>query len=172
MNNDKKTTFQDYIRWLIAQYQVLQQQTQQNAFRIVEHETSRDGQLRLVVQVIGKSVTFKATPHELAADDQLLERFSRQDVRTITYYACNELKKPKARIIFQEFREKINKMIFRIHKRDSVNAIEKTAAEISLDKTLLNEMGPEDAHLVGYTTASEQLLSEKEQLQQFNKDQN
>ena len=167
MPNDKKTTLQDYIRWLIAQYQVLQQQTQQNAFRIIEHETSRDGQLRLVVQVIGKSVTFKATPHELAADDQLLERFSRQDVRTITYYACNELKKTKARIIFQEFREKINKMIFKIHKPGSVDTIEKTADEISLDKPLLNEMSPEDAHLVGFTSGTEHVIAEKQQLQQI-----
>lgn len=167
MANDKINSLQNYIRWLIVQYQNLQQQSQQDAYRIVNQETNDKGHMRLVVQIVGKSITFKASPEELAADDQILERFSRKDVRTITYYACKEIKKPKARIIFQEFREKLNKMIFGIYHRDSQNVEERTSDQISLDKDLLNEMSQEEAHLVGYTTASEQILSEKEQIQKL-----
>lgn len=165
MRNDKLASLQNYLRWLLAQYQ-LQQQTKQDAYRIVDQETE-NGETRLTIQVIGKSITFKAKPEELAADDQIMERFSRKDVRTITFYACHAEKRPRARIVFQEFREKLNKMIFGIRKPHSETIIEKTAAQISLDKNLLNQMSQEEAHLIGYTTATEQMVLEKAQLEKL-----
>jgi hypothetical protein len=146
MKPTKLVSIQAYLRWVIAQYQTFQQQTQQDAYRIVAQEISKDGQCRLTIQVIGKSITFKAYPEEIAADDQMLERFSRKDVRTITYYACQEIKKPKARIIWHEFAEKLNKIVFRIKKKNHENLLEKTADQISLDKELIFTTGSEHVH--------------------------
>lgn len=166
MLQQKFTNLQQYLRWLMTQYQAMQK-IQQDAYRIVDKQIDSRGNCKLVIQVIGKSITFKAAPEDLAADDQMLERFSRKDVRTITYYACQEIKKPQARIIFKEFCEKLNRIIFGIKQRNQESIIQKSAGEISLDKNLLNNLTQEEAHLVGYTTATEQLLEEKENLKKL-----
>lgn len=166
MSDNKVISLQQYIRWLVAQYQTLPQKKQRDAYRIVGQE-NRNGQCLLTVQVVGKSITFKVTPEELAGDDQILELFSRKDIRTIVYYACNEIKKPRYKIILQEFCSKLGRMIFGVQKRGDENLITITPEEISLNKEVLNNLSQEDAHLVGYASATERMATEKQQMQQL-----
>lgn len=161
MHQTKLSLLQEYLQRLIKQYQVMQTQTRKDAYRIVGKEIGTDGECHLIVQVIGKAITLKAKPQELAADDRMLEGFSRKDVRVITYYACTELKQSKRKIIVLRFCNNLNKMIFGIKKRGTEDIEQKTANEISLDKALLSELSQEDAHMVGFTTASEQVLRDK-----------
>lgn len=165
------TTVQHYIRWVIDQYQTLQheQKNSQEVYRIVNKEITDDGECQLTVQVIGKSITFKCSPEEIAGDDKMLRRFSHLDVRTITFYACQEIKKPKVKIIAQEFCDKFNKMIFKLKKRGQNHLIHKTAAEITLEKSF-NEMSQEEAHLIGYATATDQILDEQIQKEKLKSD--
>lgn len=167
----KKTlaSIQQYIRWVISQYQTLQheQKGAHEVYRIVNRHINDDGECQLTIQVIGKSITFKCSPEEIAADDKMLRRFSPLDVRTITFYACQEIKKPKVKIVAQEFCDKLNKMIFKMKKRGQKEILSKTAGEITLDKSY-NEMSQEEAHLIGYATASDHISEEKIQKEKLN----
>lgn len=164
MRNRKFTNISAYVRWFITQYQQVQQ-SREDAYRIIGVETDATNHTKLVVQVVGKSTTFKCTPEEIAADDRLLSLFSRHDVRTITYYACQEIKKPKHRIVMQSFCAKLNKMIFSILRPSDGKVVQKTADEISTDRPLLNSLSQADAHLVGYTSGTEQTANEAKQIE-------
>jgi len=158
----------EYFSYMIGQYHEMQRKTQRdNIYRIVEMHAKPEGGCSFTIQVIGKNLTFKSTAHEIAADDEMLEGFSRQDVRTITYFACQELTKPKYKILVQEFCQQFNKMIFSLKKHDSEKTMQKTAEEISNDKKLLKELSYEEAHLIGYTAASEKIAVERQQQYQI-----
>jgi hypothetical protein len=160
----KPNSLIEYFGWLLKKYHELQQQIQkQDAFRIVEIKHNKTNECIIKVQIIGKATIFDCTPQEIAANDQLIEGFSKKDIRTITYFATQEIKKPKYKILLQEFREGLGKIIFKLGMRGSAEPVEKTAEQITLDKEFLNKLTQEDAHLVGYTTATEQMLREKEE---------
>lgn len=160
MSKRKPFGLQDYLAWVIKHYQNLHQSAQ-DAYRII-HVEEIESQCLLTVQIVGKSITFKCQPEEIAADDLLLEKFSKKDVRTITYYACHEIKKPKRKIIWQQFSEKLNKMLFGIQRRGQEGVTPTTADEISKNTNFIKDLSQLDAHMVGFTTATEQLIQEKE----------
>ncbi len=168
----KLSLLTEYFNWILRKYLDLQNQTpsRQDAFRIVDIKHKKSGEWIIQVQVIGKASYFTCTPHEIVTNDQLLEGFSKKDIRTITYYASQECKKQNYKILIQEFCEKLNKVVFKIGMRGQAEPIEKTAEQISLDKDLINKLDSEDAHLVGYTTASEMLSKEKMEMERLKQD--
>ncbi|HSW94169.1 MAG TPA: hypothetical protein VLJ15_07450, partial [Gammaproteobacteria bacterium] len=97
MSLKKFLTIFEYTAWFIRQYS--EQQAQQNIYRIVEIKQSTSGQYKLIVQIIGKSTIIECTPEEIVTNDHMLEGFSKKDIRAITYFACEEIKKPKYKII-------------------------------------------------------------------------
>lgn len=161
-DNTHRKSISEYVGWLFKQYQQAQQELKSDAYRIVDHNTDKDGQHHLTIQIVGKSVTFKSTPQKILADDDLVEHFSRKDIRTITYLACQDLEKPKHRIILQEFCQKLNRLVFGVKNPKKDEVLRKMPSEISQDKELLKTLSQEDAHLVGYATATEQMNAEKE----------
>src|SRR3990167_9899295 len=99
----------EYTVWFLKKYGD-QQQIQQNIYRVIEVKQSSSGQYKLAIQVIGKSTVIECAPQEIVENDQMLEGFSKKDIRAITYFACEESKKPKYRILVQEFCDKVNRM--------------------------------------------------------------
>ena len=53
---------------------------------------------------------------EIVQDDELLHRFSKKDIRTLTYLACNYQSRPKVEIDSVSFSTKLNRLIFSIFK--------------------------------------------------------
>jgi len=158
----------DYFNKIIKKYHELHIQTQkQDLFRIVNIKTTKKGEYSLQVQLINKATFFECTPQEIVTNDQLLEGFSKKDIRTITYYAAQDTNKPKYKILIHEFREGLNKVVFKLGKDNSEESIEKTAEQISLDQNLINQLNCTDAHLIGYTTASEFMLKEKAEMERL-----
>jgi len=102
----KITSLPEYITWLFKQYQELKQIAQPNAtYKLVNIEENKNDKTILTIQVTAKALTFKSTPQEILADDKTTECFSSKDIRTITYYACQTLNKPKNKIVIQKQRE-------------------------------------------------------------------
>jgi predicted AAA+ superfamily ATPase len=168
---DKRTNnIAEYVVWLIKQYHEIKQTYSANAYRVVDMETEKSGKVSLVIQVCGKHITFKMTPQEVLADDNLLEGFSKKDIRSITYLACSD-KKPKSKIVLQEFCEKLNKIVFGIRHPGKTEILKKTANEISLDSSLIKDLTPEEAHMIGYTAADENSADQAEALKQLKKQQ-
>lgn len=167
-NKFAPSSITEYFTWIFNQYYEIQKQSQiSNAYRIVEINEKKDGGCQFTIQVIGKNLTFKTTARKLAADDKMLESFSRQDVRTITYFACQEINEPKYKIMVKEFCAQFNRIIFSLIKRDSNKTVQKTADQVSIDKTFLNNLSQEDAHTVGYIAAAERIGMEESKKQEI-----
>jgi hypothetical protein len=141
-----------------------QQSTAKNIYRLVEIKQSFGDQYKLVIQVIGKSIMLESCVQEIVTNDRMLEGFSRQDIRTIVYFACLQHKQPRYKIVMQEFCIAFNKMLFKLKKIDSDEIIAKTAAQIALDKHLIRNMSQEDACSISYTAGYEHSLQENKMI--------
>jgi hypothetical protein len=152
----------EYVAWLFKQYQELKQSSKhQGAYKLVDIKEDKHDKVHLSIQVVGKAIVFKSTPEEILADDKLVEEFSSKDIRTITYYACQRMNKPKNKIVIKRFCEKLNRMVFGVKNVSKNQVEEKTAKDISLDKDVIKSLSPEEAHMVGYTSANEKGMDEK-----------
>jgi hypothetical protein len=133
------------------------------SYRVAEIFQDEEGDYFVQVQIISKSLAFKARPEELLAKDNIVDQFSPRDVRTLTYLGYLGINSPKFKILAQRLSESNDKLIFAIKKRGHDKLITKTADEIVKEKEILESLRPKDAHLVGYTFATENVLEEKRQ---------
>lgn len=155
MQSEKKISILGYITWLLKKYNELKQSQENNIYRIIEINQYPSGQAKIIAQVVGKSSIIECSPQEIVATDRLLEGFSKKDVRTITYLACDEIKKPRYKIIMQDFCEKFNNVIFKLKEAKSEKFIIKTASQIVMDKNLLENMSQADINSVSYVAGYE-----------------
>ena len=153
--NFKISSIFGYTSWLLKKYNELQQIQEKNIYRIIEIKQSAKEQYKLIVQVIGKSSIIECLPNEIVADDRLLEGFSQKDVRTITYLACEKIKKPKYKIVSQDFCEKFNGMVFKLKEPENEVLLTKTANQIVIDKYLINNLSKEDINSISYIAGYE-----------------
>jgi len=114
-----------------------------------------------MIQVVGKSTTFKMQPEKILADDTMTNQFSPCDVRTLTYLGYLGINSPKYKILAKKLSEDNDKMIFAVHEKGSNKVETKTADQITADTEILKSLDQQDAHMVGYTVATEQTLSEE-----------
>lgn len=131
---------------------------QQNIYRIVVVKKCTPEQIKLIVQIIGKSIAVEFTPQEVVANDQLLQGFSKTDIRTITWLACQQVSKPKYKIVMQEFCDGLKEILFKLKKRDSEEVVCKTAGQITLDKNLIKNLSQENVCCISYAAGYEQSL--------------
>jgi len=129
-------------------------------YRVVSIEKHQHGDYKAVVQVIGKSTVFKMKPEEILADDKMTDQFSPRDVRTLTYLGYLDINSPKYRILAKNLSEKDNSMLFALHKKGEKNLYIKTASEISQNKEIIKQIDQQDAHMIGFMTASDAMLRE------------
>jgi hypothetical protein len=113
----------EYTSWVIKKYSELQQAQEKNIYRVIEVKQSATGQHTLIVQVIGKSAVIECSPEEIVINDRLLEGFSQKDVRAITYLACEKIKKPKYKIVMQEFCGSQNGVLFKLKNNGNSPAV-------------------------------------------------
>ncbi len=160
MKEPKK--FNDYIKWMVEAYaEIRAEKARQVKHRIVEYTKKDNGEYEVSIQLIGKTITFKANPKDIMANDEMLESFSKKDIRALTYFACENIKEPQHEILGQKFIRTMNKFFFKLKHGKTGEEIEKSAEEISADPDLIKSLTPEDAHKIGYVTANEQIKKEK-----------
>lgn len=131
-----------------------------NLYRIMQIKQTSSGQYLLIIKSIKSFIYFERTPQFILANDKMLEGFSKGDVRTITYLACEQSKRPKYKVIMQEFCNQLNRILFKLKRQDDNEIICKTAGQISLDKHLINNLSQEDACSIGFVAGYEQSLVE------------
>lgn len=152
------SSFIEFVAWFLNKYQ--KQQTAQNIYRLIDLKQLPTGQHKLIIQVIGKSIVIEHSPQEVVANDQILEGFSKKEIRLITYIACEQRNKPRYKIVMQEFCNKFNRILFKLKKYDSDEMISRTASQISLDKNIINHLSREDVCSIIYTAGYEHSFSE------------
>jgi hypothetical protein len=130
-------------------------------YRIANLEKDTNGDYVATIQIIGKNITFTTKPEEILADDDMTDQFAPRDVRTLTYLGYLGINSPKYKILAKRLSEYNDKMLFAVRKKGSTEIEVKTAVEISTNKELLKNLNQEDAHMVGHTTAMEQMQDEK-----------
>lgn len=161
-----KKSLGQFISDIIQKYQTLQQyHYPQLQLRLIEATKDTEGKYHLSIQLIGKSAIFKSTPEEILADNNLVKQFSSTDIRAITYYACQTLNNPKNKIISKHFSDELNTMVFEVKNYEQNTTSKKTAAQISLDKQIVTQLSPEDAHMIGYIASQDTHSLEKDAIQ-------
>lgn len=133
------------------------------AYRVCEILQDEEGDYIVQIQIINKSLAFKAKPEDILAKDSLVDQFSPRDIRTLTYLGYLGINSPKYKILAKRLSENNDKVIFAMKKKGDSQIITKTADEIVKEKEILENLPAQDAHVVGYTFASENLLDEKKQ---------
>jgi len=153
----------EYTTQLLKKYKQLHQLQDRNIYRLIEIKQLAS-QYKLIIQIVGKSSIIESSPQEIVATDRLLEGFSKTDVRTITYLACNPIKKQKYKIIMQEFCDKFNRMTFKLKETTSETLLIKTANQIVMDKNIINNLSREDINSISYIAGYECSQNEKPSL--------
>ena len=154
-------SLRDYIKWFSAAYAELRaEKLSQATYRVLEYSKNKKGTFDVHIQLIGKNAVFKSTPQKILADDEMIEFFSKKDIRLLTYLGCQDLKEPKHEVLGQRFVRALNKFFFKLKHDKTGEEIEKSAEEISADPVLIKSLSPEDAHKVGFVAANEQVKKE------------
>lgn len=130
-------------------------------YRIVSIKQNEEDDYEVSVQVIGTATVIKMKPEEILADDDLTNKFSPTDVRTLTYLGYLDINSPKYKILARRLSEKDNKVVFALHKKGSKNVEIKVASEISQNPDILKQLHPEDVHMVSYIAGTEYTLEEQ-----------
>lgn len=136
-------------------------------YRIVNIEKDEANEYYVTIQIIGRSVTYKTKPEELLSDDRLVNLFSPIDIRNLTYLGYLGINSPKYKILAKRLSEQSNEMLFAIHKKGSKKHTVITAKEISNNYEIIRGLNQEDAHMIGFTTATEQVVIEQLQKEQL-----
>ncbi len=111
------------------------------------------------IQMINKNLCFHIKPEEILAVDNMVDMFSPRDVRTLTYLGYLGMNEPKYKILAQRMLED-GITIFAIKQKGVKDVIIKTAKEIIQEQEIISSMPSCDAHVVGYTEATEQIQIE------------
>lgn len=152
--NKAKEKFSNAIKPLENQYPLAK-------YRILTIDKDEEGDYTVLVQLVGKPHAFKMKPEAILADDKLTDSFSPRDIRTLTYLGYLGVSSPKYKILAQRLSEKDKKLVFAIQEKGSKKPIIKSADEITADPDFLKSLDQKDAHMIGFTTASEQSVTEK-----------
>lgn len=164
--NTHPLSFSRYLAWLFQKYQDLKQESQiTETYRIIDVlPSSLNASCKLKIQVIGTDKIVDLTPEHIVKNNHLLEGFSKLDVRTITYHACEEMNKPTLTLLSHSFSDKLKRILFRVKNRKTNQTLEKTASDFLLNKDMTNQLSSQDALCVGYLGASEEADREREAL--------
>lgn len=141
----------------------------QHCYRVISIARDEHENYIATIQLVGKGQIFKIRPEEILADDEMTKLFSQHDVRMLTYLGYLSINSPKYTILAQRLSEKDNKVQFAIKKNGASNVAIKTAQEISSDAHMIKNLTQTDAHVVGYTFATEEILREKNQIEEYRK---
>ena len=139
------------------------------SLRLIEVNKNKDDDYIVTIQIINKNMTFDTKPEEILAKDDMVDQFSPRDIRTLTYLGYLDINGPKYKILAKRLSESQDKVIFALKKKGEKDIIVKTADEIIKERTIIDQLNANDAHLVGYTVASESMTFERKAKEELHK---
>jgi hypothetical protein len=134
-------------------------------YRVIQIEKDHVGDYIVTVQVIGKTAVFKMEPDKILADDAMVAAFSPIDIRTLTYLGYLDMHSPKYNILAKRLSQHSDQVLFAVQKKGEKDYKIVTSDEITSDKTMLEGLSREHAHMVGMTVGVEQAAIEKKQME-------
>lgn len=142
------------------------------SYKIFEITVDEQKKTVLKIHVAGKQELISCYPEDIVAHDGFLEGFSKKDVRTITYFATQELHCPSLEIIEQQIESNTNETLFGLNNKKNGEILVKSASELSRNSSLIKKLAPLDAHLIGYAACSESFEREAKELKMFKSEEN
>ena len=160
-----KHSIQEYIASLITLISELKKDVERQVnYKIVDIKTDAQDNTILMIKLSGKQAVVACSPDEIVSHDGFLEGFSKQDVRTITYFATKQLHRPSIELIGQHIDCSTNETIFQFNDRKEGAHFNKPASEVSCAHTLLRKLDQLDAHIIGYAACAEAFERERREL--------
>ncbi|EKD54009.1 MAG: hypothetical protein ACD_60C00132G0015 [uncultured bacterium] len=135
----------------------------EHSYRVLSIEQDDNNSYTVVIQMIKKGIIFRMKPEEVLANDNLTDSFSQRDIRALTYLGYLGINAPKYKILAKKLSENDSHLIFAIQERGKREPIIKTASEISSDEKFIVGLHQKDAHMIGYTVATERVVKEEKQ---------
>lgn len=126
----------------------------QVSYRIVDYFQNKEKEFVVQIQVLNKHFVFYSIPCDILKDDELVNKFSPLDIRTLTYLASNTINTPKYEIIAQRLSEN-NEILFAMKKQGNSNLILRRACEIMREQDIISGLSAKDAAQIGYALASD-----------------
>lgn len=128
-------------------------------YRVISFEQDDDDEsMKAVVQIVNTRQIFYMHPEEILASDKMTDAFSQRDIRALTYLGYLGINSPKYKILAKRlWGESGNnsKFVFAIKEKGKKKLIMKTAAEVFNDSEFIKNLDQKDAHMLGYTAATE-----------------
>lgn len=128
-------------------------------FRVLRIEKTEDDEFNVIVQLINKNQVFVMKAEDILANDALTDSFYPRDIRTLTYLGYLGINSPKYTILAKRFKEN-NQLVFALQEKKSKKILVKTSDEISANKDILGGLNQMDAHMVGFSTATDHVIQE------------
>lgn len=132
-------------------------------YRISEIFQNNNGQYYVTIQLINKRIAYHALPHEILAEDKLVDKFSPRDIRTLTYLGYLEINKPKYEILARHLSQNHDQTLFTLKHKNQNSVSVTSAKDISRNSEMINNLSQEEAHRVGFICAYEQVAEESQQ---------
>ena len=167
MMSPVKSFFKGLLRCYQSVHRSISEVSKQPLYRIVSIDQDETENYIATIQVTNKSHTFKMKPEEILADDHMTDAFSPRDIRTLTYLGYLGINAPKYKVLAKRLSDNDAKLVFALQVRGQKKPVIRTADEISTDEDLIAGLDQKDAHLIGYTSASEREALEKAQMKKL-----
>ncbi|MCD8525489.1 MAG: hypothetical protein LRY67_07225 [Gammaproteobacteria bacterium] len=130
------------------------------AYKVHSIDQDENDNYIVKIQIIRKSLCFDTTPEKILSSDRITNKFSPTDIRTLTYLGYLDINSPKYKIMAQKLAE--NDQLVLLLREKKKNKLEtKLPSEISINKENIKNFDSNDAHLIGYAQAMEDLAKEK-----------
>lgn len=139
----------------------------EHPYRVLSIDQDEHDQYIALIQIKNKKEIFRMKPEEILANDDITDSFSQRDIRMLTYLGYIGINSPKYKILAKRLSADDTKLTFAIQERGKNKIMAKTAREISSNEHLITGLHQKDAHMVGYVTATEQIMSEKTQIRKL-----
>jgi hypothetical protein len=124
--------------------------------RVINIEQDEKSDYIISIQLIGKNFVQKVSPEELLADDQMVNRFSPTDIRTLTYLGYLDINSPKYKILAKRLSKNHDQTLFALQKKGEKKYSVLTANEITKQEGMITSLSQEEAYMLGVTSAHEQ----------------
>jgi hypothetical protein len=147
----------------------------QPKYRVVSFEQDETDNFRAIIQIVNTRQIFYMAPEEILSNDDMTDSFSQRDIRALTYLGYLGVNSPKYKILAKRLwstSENDSKLVFAIKEKGNKKLIMKTAAEVFNDEEFIKNLDQKDAHILGYTAATEHSAQEKQILKNLTKSQN
>lgn len=160
MQLNKFTTLILFLTQIIKKLTEQRQEQHREAYRIVDIKKC-EKECKIIFQVIGKNVVVEMTPYEIVADDALLEKFSKKDIRTISFYASKDVNLPVYQISSQELDVETNNVLFKLRKNGTDEVVEGLASQMISNIKMLNDLSVSDVCSISYAAGYEHASIDK-----------